>query len=149
MKKKIVLFFCAALLAPVVLNAQDYNWGIGLRGGAVASGITVKGMIGRANALEGIVCFAHGVNIYGLYERNVPIDGKGFNFYYGGGGNIGTWKKKGKDKFTVGIDGILGLEYKIPEVPVAFGVDYKPTLNFIGHAGFKWYDFGIHARIVF
>ena len=148
MKKMILLLFTLALAA-TALRAQDYNWGIGIRGGAVASGVTVKANLGGANALEGIVCFARGVNIYGLYERYVPLQGKGLSFYYGGGGNIGTWKRKGEEKFTVGIDGVLGLEYKIPEVPVAFGIDYKPTLNFIGHARFEWYDFGLHVRVVF
>ena len=148
MKKILLLLFCG-LVATSAVRAQDYNWGVGLRPGIVATGITVKGFIGGANALEGILSFVDGVNFYGLYERNVPLNGKGLNFYYGAGGNIGNWEKKKKDKFTVGIDGVMGIEYKVDGVPIVFGIDYKPAINLIGHDGFIWDDFGLHVRVVF
>lgn len=147
--KKTIAVLLLVFAFTSVSKAQDYNWGIGLRGGGIASGISVKGFIGGASALEGIVSFVNGVNIYGLYERHVPVIGKGFNFYYGGGANIGSWEKHGYSEFTMGVDGVVGLEYKISNVPLTIGADYKPNVNFIGHTGFGWYDFGITARVAF
>ena len=148
MKKWFLLLFLAGLTATAV-QAQDYNWGVGIRGGLRDSGITVKGNIGGANMLEGILGFDRGTNVYVLYERNVPLDGKGFNFYYGVGGNMGEWKKDGHGEFTIGIDGVIGCEYKIDGAPIALGIDYKPCLNFVGNTGFQWYDFGFNVRVVF
>lgn len=144
-----MLVFLAGITT-TALQAQDYNWGAGVRVGGAASGIHFKGFVGGANALEAMLSFQRGVNFYGLYERNVPMNAKGLNFYYGAGGNVGNWEKKHhKDKFTVGIDGIVGIEYKIENAPIVLGVDYKPCLNFVGHTGFKWYDFGFNVRVVF
>ncbi len=130
-------------------GAQDYNWGIGLRGGGVSSGITAKYFVSGVDAVEGMLSFTHGVNVYALYERHVPVIENGFAFYYGAGANIGSWEKHDRSKFTMGIDGVIGLEYKIPAVPLSLAVDYRPCINFIGHTGFKWYDFGFAARVAF
>ncbi|MCC8087843.1 MAG: hypothetical protein LIO79_01015 [Rikenellaceae bacterium] len=148
--KKFILLLIIAVGTASLSRAQDYNWSIGLRGGGVSSGVTAKVSIDGYNAIEAMVSFTHGTNVYVLYERHMPIISDGFSFYYGAGGNIGSWKRHGKKKFTVGIDGILGLDYKIKNVPLALFVDYKPGLNIAGHAGFRgWYDFGGGVRLAF
>lgn len=147
--KKIFLLICLTVFTASTLKAQDYNWGVGVRGGAASAGITTKVFMDQANAIEGILSFTRGVNFYGLYERNVPLGPQGLNFYYGFGGNLGSWKKHGDDKFTVGVDGVVGVEYKINGAPIVLGADYKPCLNVAGHTGFKWYDFGLNVRVVF
>ena len=147
--KKIILFFFVMAMTATALRAQDYNWGVGIRGGLRDSGLSVKGSLGGGNMLEGILGFDRGTNVYLLYQRNVPLDGKGLNFYYGAGGNVGEWKKNGHGKFTMGIDGVIGSEYKIDGAPIVLGIDYKPCLNFIGNTGFQWYDFGFNVRVVF
>ena len=88
-------------------------------------------------------------NGYALYERNIPVITSGFHFYYGGGVNLGGWEKHGDTKFTAGINGIVGLEYKIASIPLAFSVDYKPCLNFAGHTGFHAADFGLGIKVAF
>lgn len=148
MKKILVMLFWVAVCVPS-LRAQDYNWGVGLRGGAEASGISVKAFVSGADAIEAMVSFVDGVNVYALYERNLPVIGNGFNFFYGAGANAGSWKKHGHAKYTMGIDAIVGLEYKIENVPLTLGVDYKPCLNFVGQTGFKWYDIGFTVRVAF
>ncbi|MDR2936182.1 MAG: hypothetical protein LBU80_02420, partial [Rikenellaceae bacterium] len=79
--------------------------------------------------------------------------------YYGAGANLGGWRSDAyydatgnrhyDYPFTLGIDGMIGLEYKVPEVPLSVGVDYKPCFNLFGEAGFKWYDFGLSVRVLF
>lgn len=148
--KKIILTLLLAVSVAGVAKAQDYNWALGVRGGGMANGISGKVSLDGANVLEGILSFKKGTNFYGLYERYMPVISEGFSFYYGFGGNIGSWKRNHHSKFTVGVDGIIGLEYKIKNVPLAISADYKPGLNVIGHTGFRgWYDFGLGVRVAF
>ena len=79
--------------------------------------------------------------------RDVFI-GEGFEFYYGAGANLGSWDYD-DGEFTFGVNGIIGLEYKIREFPLAFSLDYKPNLNVIGKTGFHAADFGLGIRVAF
>ena len=155
MKKFLIsfaLFACMAMTA----NAQDYNTGVGLRGG-FTSGLTVKHFLSSNTAVEGILSTRwRGFDITGLYEiHNQAFNVPGLNWYYGFGGHIGFWNGKhvswGSDNsYTViGIDGILGLEYSFTEIPFNISIDWKPMLNVIGYSGF-WGDGGaISLRYIF
>ncbi|MBR6495860.1 MAG: hypothetical protein IKT28_01955 [Rikenellaceae bacterium] len=146
MKKIISLLFCIMLFTGV--KAQGYEWGVGLRGG-YSYGLTAKYNFNAANSLEGILAFNHGVHFTGLYQFNMPVISEGFRFYYGLGGNIGSWKKAETTKFTLGVDGIVGLEYKIKQIPLLLSIDYKPCLNLIGHTGLLGADFAFSVRFTF
>ena len=148
MKKIAVLLTILSLTAVTGLSAQNYNWAIGVRGGVTASGITVRHNFDPVNSIEGMLDFAQGFNVYALYERNVPVIASGFNFYYGAGVNIGSWDHH-EGKFTFGINGIVGLEYKVASIPLAFSLDYKPNRNVIGKTGFHAADFGLGIKVTF
>lgn len=139
-------------------NAQDYNTGIGVRGG-LSNGITIKHFLSEKNALEFLVASRwRGYNITGLYEIHNDISGApGLRWYYGLGGHIGRWKGYSnhpwfpKEEYytVVGADLILGLEYTFEELPLNLGLDYKPAFNFYGYTGF-WGDEGaLSIRFVF
>lgn len=138
-------------------NAQDYNTGIGLRGG-LSNGITIKHFIGEKSAIEGILTSRwQGFNITGLYEiHNQAFGVNRLNWYYGVGGHIGFWNGNNvkwsdddNDYTIVGVDGILGLEYSFNEIPINLSVDWKPAFNIIGYSGF-WGDEGaISIRYIF
>ena len=119
-----------------------------MRGGVTATGLSERYQIDPVNALEGMRDFAQGFNIYALYERTIPVIGEGFEFYYGAGANLGSWDYD-DGEFTFGVNGIIGLEYKIRELPLAFSLDYKPNLNVIGKTGFHAADFGLGIRVAF
>ncbi|MDD3107906.1 MAG: hypothetical protein PHV49_01670 [Alistipes sp.] len=148
MKRIFLLLVLGALFAGTRLSAQNYNWAIGVRGGVTATGLSVRHNFDPANSIEGILDFVQGFNVYALYERNIPVISNGFDFYYGGGINLGSWGYK-EGEFTMGINAIVGLEYKVPDAPVAISVDYKPNLNFIGKTGFHAADFGIGLKFAF
>jgi hypothetical protein len=140
-------------------QAQDYNTGIGVRGG-FANGLTIKHFVSSKSAFEGIIASRwRGVELTLLYE----VHGRAFhterlNWYVGFGGHIGFWdgrytnKYWGNDgeKYTViGIDGILGLEYNFVEIPFNISVDWKPAFNLFGYSGF-WADGGaLSLRYIF
>lgn len=149
MKKFAILIIVSMLSAAVA--AQNYNWAIGVRGGAQTSGISTKINFNPTNSLELILDLAHGVNGYALAQWNIPVIAQGFNFYYGAGAHIGQWKKHGYHKFTFGIDGMIGLEYKIQNIPLVLSVDYKPALNLIGQTIplFVADDLALSVRVCF
>ena len=101
-----------------------------------------------------------GFNVTGLYE----VHGTAFNtanlkWYYGGGAHVGFYNGKyyrGFEKnradegyVEVGVDGILGLEYKIPTIPINISLDWKPALSLIGGVGFIGDGFGLSVRYCF
>lgn len=153
--KKLLFVVLLALIGSTVY-AQDYKTGIGVRGTFV-SGLTVKHFIKEDAALEGIVSFGRwGMNLTGLYEWHArAFDVEGLNWYYGAGGHIGNWNDDypwvdDQGEFMViGIDGIVGIEYKIQDIPISFSADYKPSLNFSGFPGFWGYGGALSVRYTF
>jgi len=142
-----------------VINAQDYNTGIGVRGG-FTNGLTIKHFTGDQAAFEFLLGSRwRGFDITGLYEmHNRAFDTDGLKWYYGGGAHIGFWNGdntykdwgyQGSNYTVAGIDGILGLEYSFREVPINLSLDWKPAFNFVGYSGF-WADGGaLSIRYIF
>ncbi len=136
MKKCIFILVLVGLTA-CSMHAQDYHTGIGVKIG-MAPGISAKHFITTGGALEGIATFRwEGANLAALAEFHLPVfDTEGMYFYYGGGFHIGVWDSgKAKDhpptghKLNLGLDGIVGLEYAFPDVPLSMGLDWKPNWN--------------------
>ncbi|MBC6988164.1 MULTISPECIES: hypothetical protein [Hymenobacter] len=155
-----------------------YNTGLGLRAGGYSSGLTFKHFISGKNgvAFEGLVTTeykAHGARVTLLLEKHLPVaDVKNLQFYYGAGGHVGSyrgryyyvgrWETRGKHKdvyytyyeddtnyIAFGADLILGLEYKLPDLPFVVGVDYKPFFEvFDGYSGF-YNDAALSLRFTF
>jgi len=132
-----VLFFAHAG------TAQDYQTGIGIRGG-VFSGITFKQFISSYDAFEIVGAFyKDGLFLAGQYQRHArAFDVPGLNWYYGGGGHIGFYDSR------IGVNGVVGIEYKIDEIPISIGLDLIPTLDIIQVTHF-WMGGGVTVRYVF
>lgn len=149
------MIFCTYFIS----NAQDYNTGIGLRGG-FAQGITIKHFVTSKAAFEGIIASRwKGVQLTGLYEvHGRAFDAERLKWFIGFGGHVGFWNgdntsdywgDPGTSYTVIGIDGILGLEYSFTEVPINIGLDWKPAFNLYGHSGF-WADGGAFSiRYIF
>ncbi|WP_347158008.1 hypothetical protein [Pontibacter chitinilyticus] len=155
--------FALALMLSVAVGAQaqsGYTTGIGLRGGA-ASGLTIKHFIQNDVAIEGILSTSfkyRGTVITALYEKHAQaFDVPGLLWYYGLGGHVGFYnghyyydrgdKHYNDDVFGVGVDGVLGLEYYIRDIPFTIGADVKPYINIPFGGGF--WDTALHVRYVF
>lgn len=136
-------------------SGVTYNTGIGIRFGGWESGLTVKHFIKSNAAIEGILSSGWqygGTRLTALYEVQKSL-GSGLYWFWGVGGHIGLyneryWYKgdcknggywfKGRwydcdgPRTTLGIDGILGLEYHFREIPFTIGVDIKPSIDIMG-----------------
>lgn len=155
--KKTIMISLASLFFSVLCFSQDYNTGIGLRGG-FTNGLTIKHFVSSNHAIEGIISTRwQGLELTGLYEFQKPFPGADrLNWYIGFGGHVGFWNgdhsywgTPGTEYTVVGLDGILGMEYNFREVPINIGLDWKPELNLFGYRGF-WADGGaISIRYIF
>lgn len=156
MKKTILTAFFAITMI-IAANAQDYNTGIGVRGG-LSNGLTIKHFIEGDRAIEGLLANRWGgFNVTGLYEIHAQaFDTPRLNWYYGFGGHIGFWDGDKNPWFddnnnytVIGIDGIIGLEYNIEEIPFNISLDWKPGINLIGYTGFWADEVALSVRFIF
>ena len=148
----ILILSCISLTG----SSQDYDTGIGIRGGVFAWGLTVKHFITTDAAGELLLTSRYnGINATALYEQHLPVfDTGGFYFFYGGGLHFGLWNKDQhlflKDaKAYSGIDGIIGLEYVLVDIPLSIGLDWKPGINVISDFGFFIDEIALSIRYVF
>ena len=136
--KKLLIVLSFVIAIALTSHAQDYKTGIGIRGG-LSNGLTVKHFISSDVALEGLLTARwNGFLVTGLYEKHAQAFGvTGLYWYYGFGAHIGSWnhtyKEDQYDNYSViGIDGIIGIEYNITEIPFNISIDYKPGINVLG-----------------
>jgi len=93
------------------------------------------------------------------------------NWYYGIGGHLAYYTFRGKyhwewdayrwiptdegpyNKNAVGfgIDGVLGIEYELADIPITVGIDIKPSFeyNTLGYFPFMYWDGAILIRYIF
>ena len=156
MEKKIRLWTKVALTTAVLVcsfslaNAQyspvfktPYQTSLGVRLGGT-SGASIKHYFRPATAVEGILgTFGNGFSITGLVEKNAQaFDVEGLNWYYGAGAHVAFYngnryynvygRELNRDNHDVGVgvNGIIGLEYILPDgIPVAFSLDLKPFIE--------------------
>ena len=157
MKKVFLIIFLAVSFQ--MAHAQAYRTSIGLRAG-IAPGLTVKHFTKSNTAIEGILTTrGRGMNITGLYEWHSPLgEVENFYWYIGVGGHIGFWDddsylNRNHDDFTdgyttIGLDGILGMEYTFNEIPLNLSLDWKPTFNIFKYSGFWGDELAISVRYV-
>ena len=126
-------------------HSTDYRTALGVKiwdGG----GISLKHFFDK-NAGELIGYFWYrGVRFTGLYEIHFDISGApGLKWYVGPGGHIGFYNDKYGGGGFVGIDGVLGLDYKINSAPINLSLDWQPSLEFGAARGFTggWGGLGI------
>jgi hypothetical protein len=143
MKKLTLLSMLCALLAFAQnARAQTYKAAAGLKFGGYENGVSGKYFLNENNALEGILGIrSHGLVLTGLYQIhqtafNVPE----LKFYYGFGAHLGAIgdghyrrfvnnDEYGNNGILIGADGVVGLEYLIPQSPIAISLDLNPRLE--------------------
>ncbi|MDP2387745.1 MAG: hypothetical protein Q8M29_15335 [Bacteroidota bacterium] len=135
-------------------TGYDYKNGVGVRMG-VTSGLTYKHKFNQSNAFEVIVnAWPYTLGVTALYERYKSTDVPGLNCYFGGGAhaNIGGpyrrvyyYRYYDNRRYTymyvsdgraIGIDGIIGLEYKFKPIPLAISADIKPFTEVNNYGNF-------------
>ena len=163
MKK--LTWFLTPLLFAVQLHAQStdnaettgssYTQAIGIKFPGGLS-VTYKKFVTDTRSIEGeATAWNKGFRVAGFYEFNYFsfTNVEGLAWFVGPGAHIGFWKdeysKDYNSKADIGIDGIIGLDYKFKGVPINASVDWEPAVTLVGTAGFTPVYGGVAVRYVF
>jgi len=158
MKKGIVLLILSVVIS-INSNAQgEYETAAGIRGGFYR-GVTIKHFMSNKVALEGLLATRYnGINLTGLIEfHNQAFNTERLNWYYGVGGHIGLYNSAYYSYYgsgtgygtSIGLDGILGIEYTLDFIPINIGLDWKPMFNLIGGYYFNGDSGALSVRYCF
>lgn len=138
------------------LYNSTYKTAIGVK--MYPSAISYKKFTHSNKALEVLGYFTlDGFRATVLREIYAPIEGnEQLSWYVGYGGHIGIWSdewKKNNPSHTAGIalgvDGILGMDYKVKNAPLNISIDWQPSFNFVGSSYFEsgWAGIGIRYTL--
>lgn len=141
-------------------ESSSYQTALGVKVWNNGGGVSLKHFVTNNNALEGIGYFWNrGVRITGLYEFHFDIEGApGLKWYAGPGAHVGfynngyyydTFGNRHGSNTYIGIDGVLGLDYKFTGVPLNLSLDWQPSFEFGDNRGFmySWGGLGIRYTI--
>ncbi len=143
----ITLFTFITTFAQKYKNSSEYKTAAGIKF-LDGAGLTLKHFLNDKAALEGIAYFyGNGTRITGLYEIHFDIAGaEGLKWYVGPGAHIGLYQNRYRGGGTfIGIDGVLGLDYKIKNAPLNLSLDWQPSFEFGDLRGFvgSWGGFAL------
>ena len=153
------------------LSAQElYQRSAGTRVGHT-SGLTYKKFVEDHKALEVMTSGRRGIQVTLTYQHYYPMEfsfNEAFYAYYGLGGHVGlerydkldkvllsshppTFDYEKKSYYTMGIDAIVGIEYRWLSVPMTISFDVKPYFNYIGmrYGRAKFWDSALSFKYVF
>ena len=159
MKKLTSFLFAIALLSGISsLNAQEYKTALGVRLSSVATvnnSISFKHFLNEKAAVEALFSFGDPLALGALYEIHKPLATQGLQYFYGAGGYLAFPKEfnvnKNKDEVhtDLGAMGVIGLDYKFPNLPLNLSLDWKPELNIVRNINFEPAAVGLTVRFVF
>ncbi len=147
MKKSLILI--PLVFFSLTVFSQTFERQLGLRLGTM-SGVSGKVIMNNKTAIQGTLGFRKGgVQLYTLLEAYKCLDKnttQNWYFYFGGGAHIGYingynrirrwsntsgyyWEEERASGPVIGLDGILGVEFKIPSAPLALFFEFKPMVE--------------------
>ena len=149
----ITVFFCSRVAAQEESDstsspASNYRFAMGIRFSnaipTLNTSFSAKYFITNRSAIEGLISFGNRFGIGGLLEIHKTFSTQGLTWFWGGGAYIGFQDNNS----YVGPTGIIGLDYKFPNVPVNLSLDWKPELDIIPKINFVPEAFGLSVRFV-
>lgn len=125
------------------------GFGIGLGDGTFAQGLSLKAFQGPT-AIQGVIgCWGYNCNGLGasvdlLFNQSALVDASPLVLAWnvGFGGSVGTW---GNRSTYVAAQGVLGLEFIFPDVPLDLVLELRPHFRVLPNARFG-IDGGAHVR---
>ena len=161
------LYIIILLCLPAALLAQPETKEAGIRLG-YTSGVTFRVNLAEDLSYEGQLGYRDKGGIFTvlrLEHMEIGMDQHGnWDFIYGMGAHTGFYFTDsykiffnevyfGREIFTpvIGFDGYVGIEYKLIETPVTFGVSYQPFMEISLKQifGVNFWDFGFSVKYRF
>ena len=140
----VTLSLLIALFVSISVSAQDYKGALGVRfsskAALVNTSVSLKYFFNEKTAAEGLITVNDPFALGLLVEQHQPFV-SGIKYYYGGGVYAGFSGDR-----RVGLQGVIGLDYKIPTIPVGFSIDWKPELTVAKEFSFESRALGATVR---
>jgi hypothetical protein len=158
------------LIATIPSFGQDRHNAVGLRGGGTW-GVTYDYIHSEYTGISGLISFREkGMQITGLLKFYRPAFQRvtdRFWWYFGFGAHVGyhKWKEyyyyynsqyyyyREVTKYApvMGIDGNIGIEFRMDVLPITISVDYLPYFELLGKDYYKmqFFDFGFGIKYTF
>ena len=136
-------------LALGLMVQAGYGQELGIRFGTSMgnkNSVAIDGVfaLGKFSRIHGDVSFGTGVTVDVLWDFLYrPVGDEPIYWYVGAGPSLYLGSP-----FGLGASGEIGLEYKFNTIPLAFGVDWRPTFVIVETTDFVS-GFGINLRYVF
>ena len=165
MRKYYIIIFLLALSGTAF--SQYYAKEVGLRGG-YTSGITFRVNLEEDLSYEAQLGYRDNGAIFSFIRqkhREMGMDQVGnWEFIYGFGAHAGFYFTDtyrilfrevyfGREIFTpvIGMNGYVGIDYKLEELPMSFGVSFQPYMEISLKQifGLNLWDFGFSVRYRF
>jgi hypothetical protein len=106
--------------------------------------ITYKYFFSSSVAAEALLSFSDPVAIGLLIEKHKPFGPSGLTWFWGAGAYVGFGGGR-----NFGAQGVVGLDFLFPSLPVNLSVDWKPELNITKQFSFEPAAVGFSARFAF
>ena len=133
-------------------NAQEYQSAIGARLGSPVS-LSYKTFLGgSSNALELFLNYRGNLSVFnnlgwrrygvgGAYLLHFPLEDviDGLYWYAGGGASLYFWRYddwigfNGADNVSFGLQGYVGFDYKVEDIPLNVSIDWSPNIFINGY----------------
>ena len=156
-------FISATVVVAAILFAQtsfaQYKTALGVRLSSsqamVNNSISLKHFLTETTAVEALFSFGDPLALGALLEVHKPLSTEGLQWFYGGGGYLAFEKvydpnrKVNDTEVNFGGMGVLGLDYRFPNLPLNLSLDWKPELNIVNDITFEPAAIGLSVRFVF
>lgn len=138
-----------------VTQGSSYKQAVGVKL-PLGFSATYKKFINTTNNIEAEATYWNkGFRAALLYEFNFYSfpDIPNLSWFAGPGVHAGFWKsqyqKTYNSKADLGIDGIIGLDYKFDNLPINVSLDWQPAITLLGDAAFIPAYGGLGVRYTF
>ena len=141
------LFVVMVIVTGSVLTSNAQELGLRFGGTNGAGGIAIDGVFGEGSGrIHGNLGFYEGgIGVDALWDLLYkPFGREAFYWYLG----VGPTTYLGNE-FWLGVSGEIGIEYRFETVPVAIGIDWRPTIWLVKETKFGADSFGLNIRYVF
>jgi hypothetical protein len=137
-------------LFAIGISFSSYSQELGIRFGNVAGGnVAVDGLFstGKFSRVHANLAFGNnGFGVEGVWNfLYKPLGGEAFFWYVG----VGASMRIEEDKFLLGPNGEIGLEYKFNTIPISLSGDWRPRFWIVENTDFDAGGFGFNIRYVF
>ena len=167
--KRLYLVFLVIIISVCTseVHAQYYLNSAGVRIGG-SYGLTYKKFFNEQQAVEFLIGGRNGgMHLTTTFQFNKALSlskNEVFFLYFGGGGHIGFqdystkvldsntgFQYQNQTYFSMGIDAIVGVEYRFLTAPITIGLDIKPYFSFIGfrYTNQNFWDTSLSVKYTF